>query len=232
MNIDWPPNPQEALTGIVILGTVFSFCVSHYPLSPANLETFFQDKEKSFYASKIFSGVLWIGTVLVLSLYSGTSMSYFCPSWLDLFYGIGIGVAVFVLLLPSFYLTAKKTEMQVHYPELRVRVRSPQLIRNSAICWFVYLTGYELLFRGLLLHYGIESWGFWNGMFLMTGLYVLAHLHKDSSETFACFIAGPLFGFLTLWSGSIWTAVILHTLIAVVTENLAARYNPDFRSSN
>ena len=118
--------------------------------------------------------------------------------------------------------------MQRHYPELRVPVRNRAIILKSATAWIVYLTGYEFLFRGAVLFYGITHFGMWNGVSLMTVIYVLVHLDKPSSETFICFLAGPLFAFVTLYFSSIWSMVILHSTIVIATENLAARYNPRF----
>lgn len=91
------------------------------------------------------------------------------------------------------------------------------------------MLGYEILFRGLLLQYGIVNWGLWTGVAVMTGLYVLAHLHKPASETFACLVVGPAFAILTLETGTIWAVVVLHALIAITNENLAAKFNPEFQ---
>ena len=69
------------------------------------------------------------------------------------------------------------------------------------------------------------------GIAIMTGLYVLAHLHKPGSETFACLVVGPAFAYLTLETGTIWAVFILHTLIGITNENLAAKFNPEFQTS-
>ena len=58
---------------------------------------------------------------------------------------------------------------------------------------------------------------------------VLAHLHKPASETFACLVVGPAFAILTLETGTIWAVVVLHALIAITNENLAAKFNPEFQ---
>ena len=99
-------------------------------------------------------------------------------------------------------------------------------VLKSWIAWAVYLWGYELLFRGFLLFELVAHWGVWPGLTVSTVLYVMAHLDKLADETAGSLFAGFLFGAMALLSGGIWAPWLLHTLIATVTESLAARANP------
>jgi membrane protease YdiL (CAAX protease family) len=65
---------------------------------------------------------------------------------------------------------------------------------------------------------------------MMTALYVLAHLNKPAPETLSCFVMGPLFAALAFASDGIWLPWLVHVAIAVVSENAAARANPDIES--
>lgn len=91
----------------------------------------------------------------------------------------------------------------------------------NAATWLVYLTGYELLFRGILLLGLVPALGASAALGVSTGLYVLAHLHKSAGETLGSMPVGILMAVATLQSGSIWGAVVLHTLIAVVQDERA-----------
>lgn len=135
----------------------------------------------------------------------------------------------FLALLPLLMLSAKKESVQAMYPEIRARVQSPRLVRQSCVTWAVYLWGYELLFRGFLLFELVAHWGVWPGLTVSTVLYVMAHLDKLADETAGSLLAGFLFGAMALLTGGIWAPWLLHTLIAVATEAFAARANPEMR---
>jgi membrane protease YdiL (CAAX protease family) len=144
---------------------------------------------------------------------------------------MGIAVLVWLALLPVLLHSARRPEIQAAYPELRVSPRTRGIVGASALAWGVYLVGYELLFRGFLLHWGISLWGLWFGIAAMTLIYVAAHLRKPRVELLVCFVVGPAFAGLTLGTGSIWAVSLLHLLIALTSENAAARFNPEFARS-
>ena len=217
-----------------MLGATLVFCLAHYSFRADNLERFFKKYDvpsrqaNAYFSSQVARGFILGGAGIVYTLYAGISLDYLNLSLISFFKSLGWALAVMVVFLPFIWASAKKPEIQKCYPELRVAPRDTHLVLNSATGWFVFLLGYEIVFRGLLLHYGIKIWGLWPGIAVMTALYVLAHLHKPASETFACFFVGPLFAYLTIETGTVWTVVLLHVMIAVTNENLAAKYNPEF----
>lgn len=130
-------------------------------------------------------------------------------------------------LLPLIVWNSRNPSQWVAYPELRLDAYPRGVVVRSAIGWTVYLIGYELFFRGLLL-LGMVRWvGTWPGIAITTALYVFAHLPKtNATETWGTLPAGVLFGLATLYTGSIWAGVVVHVAMANVTEILCARANP------
>ena len=232
MNWDLNAHDIEVLT--VVLGGLLSYCVAHYVLSANYFEAFFKNfdeasqKANGYFSSQIARGLLMGLIGLFCAHRAGLSFTFLELHPLTFLKSMGWAIGAMALFLPFLWLSAKKASIQAAYPELRVAPRDRALVLNCAASWFVFLLGYEIIFRGLILHYGIQAWGLWPGIAVMTGMYVLAHMHKPASETLICFVIGPAFAYLTLETGSLWTVVILHVMIAVTTENLAASFNPEF----
>ena len=236
MELNWALNAKDIEVLTVILGGTFLFCVGHYVCSDIVMERFFakrtplEQRANGYFLAVLLRGlVLGLGSLFVAQRV-GLSLDFMSLAPGPLFKNVALGIGIFVLLLPVLWGSAQKKEIQAHYPELRLVPRDRAIVLNSAAGWFVFMLGYEILFRGLLLHYGILEWGLWPGIAVMTGLYVLAHLHKPGSETFACLVVGPAFAYLTLETGTICAVVVLHTLIGITNENLAAKFNPDFQN--
>lgn len=134
-----------------------------------------------------------------------------------------------VLLLPLIWRGAGQPKRRELYPQLRITHWSSHRQRQNALAWGAYLFGYELFFRGFCLIWLVQQFGFWPGVFASSALYAYAHLHKDAGETFGSIAMGVLFALMTLHSGSIWAAVLLHWMIAVTGEQSAIMHNPAYQ---
>ncbi len=230
----WNVKPTDINVLAVIIGATLAYCLAHYVFKAQNLERFFKKNDlpskqaNAYFSSQLARGFILGATGITYSLYAKVSLDFLSLRLMPLIKSMGWAIGGMLLFLPFIWSSSKKPNIQQFYPELRVAPRDKHLVLNSATGWFIFLLGYELIFRGLLLHYGVKTWGLWPGIAVMTALYVLAHLHKPASETFACFFVGPIFAYITLETGTIWAVVFLHAMIAITNENLAAKYNPEF----
>ena len=166
-SFNWPDS-NEFETILVLGGSTFAFCLTHYLFHPNVIEQRLKDPIKAYYISKVLSGFLMSFVALGVLYYTGFDLHIFTPTVADFIFGSVFALTLFVMLFPLFVVSAKDPNMQSHYPELRVSKRNRALVVQSAIVWFVYLMGYEFLIRGAVLYYGVERWGFWNGMTVMT----------------------------------------------------------------
>jgi membrane protease YdiL (CAAX protease family) len=115
------------------------------------------------------------------------------------------------------------------YPQIREPVWRFSLTLKSAFAWTIYLTLYEIIFRGVFLYAALRVMGFWPAVFLNVGLYSLAHLLKNKREALLSIPFGFLVIYLTWISGSCWYAVILHVVLALSHEWSSIRANPNMR---
>lgn len=123
---------------------------------------------------------------------------------------------------------AAKPAHQARYPEIRLARWTRGWVARSLTAWLVYLTGYELVFRGALFLALVPLLGGVLAGAISTGLYVVAHLRKDAGETWSCFAMGPLFCALAWWGG-VLVPIGLHFAIAATAELATIARNPHIR---
>lgn len=138
-------------------------------------------------------------------------------------------IGITMVALPFVAMSGRKPAMHFSYPEIRTKEWTPALAKKSLGAWVLYLLGYEMFFRGLITLGAVSLFGLWPGLSVATALYVLAHLRKDASETFACIPMGFVFGMAAVQTGSIVAPWLAHIVFACVSEIVTARTNPTVR---
>jgi len=135
--------------------------------------------------------------------------------------------AVPVMVLIGF-LANRSTEGTDMYPQVRIKQWNAALILENAISWMLYLTGYEFFFRGFLLFGSLEVLDIWSAIALNAVIYALMHLHKNLRETIGSVPFGGLLALAAWQTGSIWTGIGIHTVLAISNFLWAIRLNPEF----
>lgn len=143
--------------------------------------------------------------------------------------GLFVGLSLGVVAVPVVVLGGRAPSTRAHHPEIRLPRRSWGLVAADAAAWVAYLVAYELLFRGVLLLPLSEVLGPVAATAVVLAPYVAVHLSKGPGEAIGSVVSGTLFAALTLWSGSIWGAVVLHVLIAWAGEGGALFWNRELR---
>jgi len=100
------------------------------------------------------------------------------------------------------------------YPSFQIDGWTPGVWLLEAASWALYILAYEFMFRGLLL-YALLPWGPWPAIAVNTALYVCTHLYKGQAESIGAVFFGVLLCLLTLWTGSLWPAYLVHLSLAV-----------------
>ncbi len=136
-------------------------------------------------------------------------------------------VGALALLLPFVVRSATQPAMMERYPEIREPTWTRRLAAQSLAATTTYLLGYEAFFRGLITLGLVSLLGVWPGLSIATAIYVTQHLRKPAAEAFACLPMGFFFGLMTLQTGSVWAAWLVHVLVATTNEVLSARENPE-----
>ena len=137
-----------------------------------------------------------------------------------------------ILLVPLMifiaYLGNRTPDETELYPMIRIKEWTFGLILLNSASWIIYLIGYEFFFRGFLLHGSLMIMDSWSAVALNAVVYALMHLHKNMRETIGSIPFGAVLAIISLHTGSIWTGVIIHSVLAISNSLWAVKLQPDF----
>lgn len=239
MNYQFHFNNTDLTVIASILLVTVSFCSFWFLFVSPSVKLFFYEKyagDKGIIRHIIFlkyTGFLLLG-VLPVSLFISSFPDYDLGS---------LGMAynprtfyrslewIFVLGTPIVFVMRfacrRKNCFEV-YPQIRVHEWDTWLMIRYSTAWMIYMCGYEIMFRGLLLFPLADRLGVWPAIAINTLFYVGSHIPKGSTETFAALFFGPLLCVITLQTGTVWAAVCIHSILAVSNSMMALKFHPDF----
>jgi membrane protease YdiL (CAAX protease family) len=146
------------------------------------------------------------------------------PSW-RLFTDSSLtDMLIISIAVPSLaYLITRVDKSQVQ----QVLLEGLMQDRNQWIAYLVatclYMIGYELLLRGILLHYLAARFEIIYAIGINALIYAAMHLVKDRREALLSLPLGIFLCWLTLYTKSIWPAACLHTVMALSFEYFYSR---------
>ena len=136
-------------------------------------------------------------------------------------------VGLCALVIPLAFFSAKKPKNLVNYPQIRAKEWTKKTLFLNLLGWALYLFGYEFLFRGTLLIPLIEPLGIWPAIAINIALYSATHIPKGLDETIGAIPLGLVLCLLTVASGTIWIAFIVHVAMAWTNSLTALKYHPE-----
>jgi membrane protease YdiL (CAAX protease family) len=131
------------------------------------------------------------------------------------------------LVVPLAYFSAKKPKNLLNYPQIRAKVWTKKTLFINLLGWALYLFGYEFLFRGVLLIPLVEPLGVWVAITINIALYSATHIPKGLDETLGAIPLGLVLCLLTLASGTIWIAFLVHLAMAWTNSLTALKHNTE-----
>jgi membrane protease YdiL (CAAX protease family) len=131
------------------------------------------------------------------------------------------------LIVPVTWLSARKSSNLANYPQIRAQVWTRKTVLINVIGWALYLLGYEILFRGVLLFPVADSLGVWPAIAINVALYSATHIPKGLTETVGAAPLGLVLCVLTLVSGTIWIAYLVHLVMALTNSFASLKFHPD-----
>jgi len=146
--------------------------------------------------------------------------AYFSLTWI---------VGLSLLVVPLVYFSAKKPKNLVNYPQIRAKLWNRKMVVMNAVGWFLYLFGYEFLFRGILLFPLLDTIGIWPAIAINIALYSATHIPKGLDETIGAIPLGLVLCLLTIASGTIWIAFLVHVAMAWTNTFTSLKYNPEMK---
>lgn len=182
----------------------------------------------NFLISKI-TGLLFLGLIPAMLL-----IVFFEIPLTELGVSINNSGGVIHWVVPIIFLqgtiglfSTRNPDLWKQYPEMRVSTWTIGRLAVASGGWILYLSAYEFLFRGVLLVLCLKAFGQWPAIAINLSLYSALHLTKGWKETLGAIPFGALLCYLTISSGSLFPAFLVHLAQALSTEILCIRNNPN-----
>jgi membrane protease YdiL (CAAX protease family) len=135
-------------------------------------------------------------------------------------------LALPLIIIASYFQSSSEANL-ASYPQIRIEKWDSQIVVSSAASWITFLVAYEFFFRGFLLFASLTVLDPWPAIALNCSLYGFAHFYKGPGETFGAVFVGVLLCYLTIQTGNIWSAVALHSVMALSNEWFSLRAHPE-----
>lgn len=133
------------------------------------------------------------------------------------------------ITIPLTYITAKKSKHRENYPQIRETNWDRKLVVKNILGWSAYLLGYEFLFRGILLFPLVDALGVWPAIAINTAMYSATHIPKGMDEAIGAAPLGIILCLITLMTGTIWVAIVVHILMALANSFSSIYHNPNMK---
>ena len=173
-----------------------------------------------------FLGLIPLITVLALLPYSLKDYGLgFSNTLTSLAWVFGLACVIFPLNINA----ARRPENLAYYPMIRAARWSLPLVLTNALATIAYLFAYELMFRGILLSVCVATLGVWPAVAINVALYSTTHLPKGPAETIGAIPFGLLVCYITLTTGTLWVAVVVHVILSLSNDYLSVHYNPSMQ---
>jgi membrane protease YdiL (CAAX protease family) len=120
------------------------------------------------------------------------------------------------------YINVKNSKETI-YPQFKIEKWTAAYKLLTYSTWILYLTGYEFMFRGLLLFGLVEEFGKYPAIILNVVLYAFVHIPKGIKEVVGCFIMGPILCLTALHTGNVFAPIIIHISLCLANEYFSIR---------
>lgn len=234
-NLSFVLSEREIPAVLTVLLTIVGYNIYWFlaisPRRKEKLEKQYDKEEASIrlvqfqkYTGALFLGVIPLMICLLVLPYSLADYGLsFKNTGISMLWICGLSALIFPINMSA----GKRPANLEVYPNMRVRAWTPRLILLNSLSTMSYLFAYELLFRGLLLFTCVEVLGVWPAIAVNIALYSAVHLPKGAAETIGALPFGLLICYITLSTGTIWVAVVVHWVLSLTNDYFAVHYHPD-----
>jgi membrane protease YdiL (CAAX protease family) len=172
--------------------------------------------------------LLGLAPAIVVGVRHGASPAEFGLTLSGSAVGWAVTAVLSLLVFAVGYFNPAHARGDSPYPQMKVDTWSIALWLFNAAGLGLYLLAYEFMYRGLffvpMLEYGVGL-----AVAVNTLVYMATHLHKGIGEAVAAVPFGIVLCLLTLETGSVLPAFLLHWLLAVGNSLGAIVRGPDYR---
>lgn len=236
INLSW--GKADTHTLLPILFSLVLFEIYWFTAQSDKIKAFFYKKSEFDKASVNHITFIKIFGFIIMGLFSALLCLIFLPDYSLIDYGLTynpetilftfawtFGLAL--LAFPLAYFSSRRQITLVNYPQIRARIWTKKIVLMNGLGWILYLLGYEFLFRGVLLFPLAQNLGVWKAIVINIALCSATKISKGFDEAIGAIILSLVLCLLTLASGTIWIAFLVHLTLAWTVSFSAVRHHPD-----
>lgn len=235
VSLEWNPEFLPAILGtaVALLGFIIYWFMAASDWLAAYMKNKYGEEGITTYLplAQKYLGVIWMGiipAIVMLSVLDFSLADYYITVG-DIGYSVkwtlGLGGA---LVLMNWF-AARRPETLAYYPQVRAKEWTPKLVFHNTLAWVLYLFAYEFLFRGLLLVSCLAVLDPWVAISINIALYSATHIPKGFTESMVTIPFGIGICILTIGSGAIWIAWLVHVAVALSNDYVALKFNPEMK---
>ena len=177
------------------------------------------------------AGLVWVGSTIVFFLAIPAVIVRFWHRQSLASVGFGaravvrhlpVYLALFGLMVPVIWLASRRPDFASFYPLVPSARASLLTLLAWELAYAAQFVALEAFFRGYLL-FTCEARMGWTAIPVMVVPYTMIHFHKPLLECFGAIGAGLVLGVLALRFRTFWGGALLHILVALSMDLLAAR---------
>ncbi len=178
-----------------------------------------------YYGAVLFGGIpLLVSSLAGFSLLESFGLSFVISTnpliWL-------ISLILGLVIVGISYFSSRNEKSLLEFPQIRDKNWSIGLVYHNIFTWIIYLIGYELLFRGIMLFPLVPVLGFWPVAVIGTVLYSLSHYPKSLREALGAIPFGLLLAWIAWQTQSVWPCIWIHACLAVSSSLFSLYHHPD-----
>ncbi len=237
-DFDYSWNAEKTRVFVPIVSALVFFVIYWFTAQSPKIKQRFYDKyefdeasTKHIFFTKYFGFIsMGIAPTIVCSLFiPDISLADYGLTFIPetTFFTIVWTVGLSAVIIPLAAFSAKKPKNLVNYPQIRAKNWTRKTYVLNLLGWALYLFGYEFLFRGILFIPLIEPMGLWGAIAVNIALYSATHIPKGLDETIGAIPLGLGLCFLTVASGTIWIAFLVHVAMAWTNSLTALKHHPE-----
>lgn len=228
--------PDGLFVSLVILGTLVCFYLYYYISHSKSFEKFFNNgsdhvkKEVSLFMSKKITGFVILGIIPGILYYGIGSIPLKSL-------GIGINnlnsnillIIILSALIISILYFNQKSNPERNSLQMKIENWTFLLFSMNCLGWVLYLFGYELLFRGILLDSCYTAFGFWPAIAINVAIYSAIHMINGKDQAIGSIIFGTIACYFTLSFGTILIPLIMHITLSLFADFFSIYMNEELK---
>jgi len=165
------------------------------------------------------AGILWLGIIPLFIFHYSFPTTLYGKQFPDISMILTL-LVVLLILIQAAATEAQKKIPKITAPGNSLIFFSKKFISRYIILRILFLTAYEIFFRGYLLADCIFYLGIYGGILVNVFLYTLLHIFCEKKELLACIPFGILLCCFCIWVGAAWPAIIIHVSFSLCYESM------------